>query len=107
VRGLAVIDIPDQLFGAAVSVIVALFIVLAMWAVRTVRRADRVVNADADLRQTVSDQRDCISALETKVRTLTDSLAAADRRIADLERIIGDMQTVERLRPARRERAVR
>jgi hypothetical protein len=69
--------------------------------IRTVREAARVVGANGTLKATVEAQALCIAGLERNVRDLTTALDGANKRIAELERILGDWETVRRIKSRR------
>ena len=95
------IDIPTWLLGAIAAFIFGLAAVIARSMFNTVRRATLVVDTNQRLRETIDAQAECIRALEMQVKSVLTDLASANRRIADLERIIQDEHTVRDIKSRR------
>lgn len=83
-----------EILVAIVGIVGAAAGAAASWCFRTVGRAAVLTGSDDRLRQIVKDQADCIAVLETKVGLLDDSLAQANARIAQLERLLSDRRLV-------------
>jgi hypothetical protein len=67
----------------------------------TLREARTVVATNHTLQATVDAQATCIDGLQDEIRGLQADLAKAIKRIADLERIAGDLETRLHLREGR------
>jgi hypothetical protein len=96
------IDLPDPVVGALVTICVAIFLGVLTWSARTVRRANVVVGANDKLKEIVATQTTLIQTLQEEVKRLNACLTEAEGRIAKLEGVLSNMEIIERLHPARR-----
>jgi TolA-binding protein len=87
-------DIPLPIVTTFLSVALGAGMVAALWAIRQVRRASVVVTVDSVMSATVKAQAELIEALRSRVEDLVAQLGRANERIAHLEGIIGDWETV-------------
>jgi hypothetical protein len=76
---------------------------LARYMVRTVREAARLVGTDESRQETIRTQnkqievqKGCIDALEDRVAILSAALDAADKRIAEMQGTIADLERIVR-----------